>query len=694
MKSLARNSAAVLIVSLFSCGRPSVAQSAARDGAPAQRNPVRLSQHERTVHLLDRLTFGPQLGDVERVERIGADKWIDQQLHPEKIDDSALENRLDQLPAMRMSTVELLRRFPPNVMIRMVENGRMSLPADPVERVIYENELANYRKQRERQQTKQAAESGTPAKPARDLVLADNNEPQMAVQWMGVQSRVSADDQQADAVEGQRLLALSPEQRWRTILQEQPGRLRPIVQKMKPADRLALISGFSMEQREDLTAMVNVNRVIADELMQEKVLRAIYSKRQLNEVMTDFWFNHFNVYLRKNGEMPWLLATYERDVIRPRALGKFEDLLQAVAHSPAMLVYLDNQQSIGPHSQAALNAYRNRTGKNGPPGLNENYARELMELHTLGVNGGYTQKDVTEVAKVFTGWGIEQPGDGFGFRFDRRRHEPGTKVVLGKAIAENGEVEGDDVLHLLATRPATAKLIATALAMQFVSDDPPPALVNRMAKRFLKSKGDIREVLREMVKSPEFWATGVYRAKVKTPFEYVVSAMRTTNADVEDATPLARSLEDLGMPLYGVQQPNGYSLKADPWLGTEALLARMNFAMALTRNKLPGVTMHLPVPDEDDAARESRLETQLLEGAASEGVRATVLEQMEKIQIAPGGPAQARKTLTSGVPVSGVPRFGVAFPERASLAKQAVPGDSKTAVAAALLLGSPDFQRR
>ncbi len=214
-----------------------------------------------------------------------------------------------------------------------------------------------------------------------------------------------------------------------------PGAIRPLVQGMTPAERQQLIAGMTPEQKEILLALVAPNRVVTEELQAEKLMRAVYSERQLEEVMTNFWSNHFNIYLRKNGEMPWYLATYERDVIRPHAMGRFEDLLVAVAHSPAMLVYLDNQQSIGPHSVAAMRASANGGQKKSAPGLNENYARELMELHTLGVNGGYSQQDVVELAKVLTGWGTQtkQQGYGFefGFEFNGRRHEPGDKVVLG-----------------------------------------------------------------------------------------------------------------------------------------------------------------------------------------------------------------------------------------------------------------------
>ncbi len=321
--------------------------------------------------------------------------------------------------------------------------------------------------------------------------------------------------------------------------------------------------GLSPQQREIFAAMQNSTRMVGIEEMQTRLIRDIYSERQLEAVMTDFWLNHFNVYVRKNQNEPYLIPSYERDVIRPHALGKFEDLLVATAKSPAMLMYLDNWQSIGPDSQAAKNAGRfagmQRPGLargpfgGRPPlaqnpqanqqaraalkdrGLNENYGRELMELHTLGVNGGYTQKDVTEVAKVFTGWTIDQPFRGGTFQFDERRHEPGSKTVLGQTIKENGMNEGLEVLHMLATSPATANFISTKLAVRFVSDDPPPALVDRMAQSFLASDGDIKTVLRTMFESPEFWAPAAQRAKVKTPLEFVVSAVRASGATVNNA---------------------------------------------------------------------------------------------------------------------------------------------------------------
>src|SRR5208283_779243 len=362
-----------------------------------------------------------------------------------------------------------------------------------------------------------------------------------------------------------------------------------------------------------------------------------------------------------------LLTSYERDTIRPHVLGKFEDLLVATAKSPAMLFYLDNWLSVGPDSDIALGVAphpRNRRGYGPGPqnrrpgkgrqasGLNENYGRELMELHTLSVNGGYSQKDVTEVAKVFTGWTIEQPIKGGDFRFEPRMHEPGDKIVLGHRIKQNGEKEGLEVLHLLAHNPQTAHFLSQKLAMRFVSDDPPAALVDRMTKTFLKKDGDIREVLRTMFKSPEFWSPEAYRAKVKTPLEFVVSAVRASGAEVEDARPLVGTLNNMGMMPYGMMPPTGYSMKADVWVNSSALLARMNFALGLAAGKIRGVkvdAVSLSSPSgsnatgsgtspEKDAPADPQqalvnLENSLLSGDVSRQTHDTISKQLEDPKI-------------------------------------------------------------
>jgi uncharacterized protein (DUF1800 family) len=349
---------------------------------------------------------------------------------------------------------------------------------------------------------------------------------------------------------------------------------------VRPDQRDRLNADFTPQEREVFHAFANPQGVVVNELQQAKLIREIYSERQLLEVMTDFWFNHFNVYQNKNQDVFYTTA-YERDVIRPRALGKFYDLLVAVAQSPAMLMYLDNWLSIGPHSQAA--------GKNGQSGLNENYGRELMELHTLGVDGGYTQADVTQLATVLTGWTIAQPDDGGQFQFDPKRHEPGDKTVLGEKFYGAGQDEGMRALDMLAHRPATAHFISKCIAMRFVSDDPPESLVARMAATFQSSDGDIREVMRTMLHSQEFWSAQTYKAKVKTPLEYVVSVVRASGANVVAPDALVQNVTSMGMQPYGMAVPTGYSMKAEQWENEGALLTRINFATALTQGKLPGV---------------------------------------------------------------------------------------------------------
>jgi uncharacterized protein (DUF1800 family) len=329
---------------------------------------------------------------------------------------------------------------------------------------------------------------------------------------------------------------------------------------------------------------MRAERSVLAELSQQKVLRAAYSERQLQEVLVDFWFNHFNVFAGK-GPTRIYLTEYERDAIRPHVLGRFRDLLGATAHSPAMLFYLDNWQSAAPPREPGKNAQQNRP----PRGLNENYARELMELHTLGVEGGYTQDDVRQVARAFTGWTIDAPRRGGAFRFDPRMHDNGEKLVLGRRIVGGGKKDGEQVLDILSEHPSTARFIATKLARRFVADVPPAPLVDRAAARFRDTRGDIREVVRTLITSPEFFASTAYRAKVKTPFEFVVSAVRATDVEMSGALPLVQALRDLGMPLYGCQPPTGYADRADAWVNTGALLGRMNFAVALTTGRLRGV---------------------------------------------------------------------------------------------------------
>jgi len=665
-----------------------------------------LSADERALHALDRLTFGPRPDDLQRVEAMGVDRWIELQLHPEKIDDGALQAMLRELPATELNEAKLIEKFPPNPLLRQMLKTNAALPRDAMEHAIYANQMAYLKVTDQAKKQETAAQ----AKPAMDTMSMQKAVPAVAsANAPAKPNDMTPAELTALQAEKARLLAMAPAQRFDALLQLAPGEPRRLLDKLKQPERVAFVEGFTPEQKEVTVALVDSNRVVAGEAMERKLISDIYSERQLQEVMTDFWLNHFNVYVRKSGIAPWQVATYEREVIRPHAFGQFEDLLKAVATSPAMMTYLDNAESIGPDSKAGQGPARKAgapANKQQQRGLNENYARELMELHTLGVNGGYTQKDVTEVAKVFTGWTVEQPQAGGDFAYIDRRHEPGDKHLLGKTIHESGQQEGFEVLHILATSPATAHFISRKLAIRFVSDDPPKTLVDRMTKSYLSHHGDIREVLRTMFKSPEFWSRESYRAKVKTPLEYVVSSVRATDADATHPQALVSALNQMGMPLYGQQPPTGYAEVADTWVSSSALLMRMNFALALTADKLPGIHCDLPEltgatalaasasPGEDEA----RLEQVLLHRVVGEKTHATVLAEMQKLPEQEQNAAQfaeKAKAETQADPLGG----GMLVRKNKPAAKQvnlnvSVVGASESSVAAGLLLGSPDFQRR
>ena len=691
------------VVCVLVVERPLLAAGIAAGGRGKKNTPAvkQIQGEERVLHTLNRLTFGPRPGDVAAVQAVGLQRWFEQQLNPAGIDDSALDARLTMFPAMKLQQVELMQRYPSPQVLRQMVQTHMPLPADPVEHAIYADGIALYELRK--------------AKQAEGLQVANAGQ-QTALPGDGVDPATPAmathEDQFYSGLDAVRVINLPPDARMQRILAMPPDELIAFRKSLIPGELAAAAEGLTPTQRETLAALQGSPRMIGLELLQSRMIRNIYSERQLEAVMTDFWLNHFNVYVKKNQNEPYLLPAFERDVVRPNALGKFEYLLAATAKSPAMLIYLDNAQSIGPISLAAVRAAKLREQmpdakivKALPQGLNENYARELMELHTLGANGGYTQADVTQVAKVFTGWTVDQPYRGAEYKFEERRHEPGTKVVLGTKISESGEAEGLQVLHMLATSPATAKFISTKLAVRFVSDTPPPALVDRMANAFLASDGDIKTVLRTMFEAPEFWSPEVYRTKVKTPEEFVVSAVRASGAEVRNALPLVQSLEKLGMPLYGMQTPNGYSWMAEPWVSTGALVGRMNFALALSSNRLPGVQTdwtgllakqgrpaELVVadvsPDAGAAAKEKQLEMLLLEQAVSEKTRTTALEQLRDTTVQ----QQAEKSFpirpTEQEPMAAVLNAGM------PVQPAGAPMDREAAVIAGLLLGSPEFQRR
>ncbi len=660
---------AVLLLGTALSVQFAIAKKDKRDSAAVQ-----MDEQRRAVHALNRLAFGPRPGDVARVLAVGVDKWIDQQLHPEKIDDHALDGRLVPFRTLRMDTRELVENFPPPQVIKAISEGKQSFPSDSAKRAVYQAQLQRYQEKQERKQ--EAANTDPPgtATSGKPAPMSDEE-----------QSRRREDRLYAD-LKTEDLLDFPPDQRMKAILKMSPEDQRALETSLKGDRRDELMEGMKPQQRETLLALNNPQQVVTSELVQGKLLRAIYSDRQLEEVMTDFWFNHFNVFIGKGADR-YLLTSYERDVIRPRAIGKFEDLLVATAQSPAMLFYLDNWLSVGPNSDFANgvprrnnNYRRRRPPRQRPPvavkqakgkrsGLNENYGRELMELHTLGVNGGYTQKDVTEVARVLTGWTLKQPRQGGGFTFEERMHEPGDKDVLGHRIKSGGEKEGRQVLHILARHPSTARFISTKLAMRFVSDNPPPPLVDRMAQTFLKKDGDIREVLKTLFHSPEFWAPDSYRAKVKTPLEFVVSAVRASGAEVSDALPLARQLQTMGMQLYGMQPPTGYSMKAETWVNSSALLGRMNFALALTAGKLKGV--------QADPAH-------ILNTSNSPGDAQATLAALENSLLAGDVSRQTHDTIAAQLSDPKISQRQLDDPAR----------PPNVSVIAGLLLGSPEFQRR
>ena len=495
-----------------------------------------LTEDEAVLHAMNRLAYGPRPGDVEQVRQMGLEKWIEQQLHPETINDADLDQRLQRYPSLAMSSKRLLAEFP-----RPEQNAKQQGLTKEQAKDQYEQQL---------KAKQQEAES--------QIIVTGNDNLDKAQQ------------------------------------------------------QLAKLQG--------------PNRIIA-ELSMAKVDRAVYSNRQLQAVMEDFWLNHFNVFANK-GDDKWFLTSYERDTIRPHSMGKFQDLLLATAKSPAMLFFLDNYLSADPAAVARQQAQKNLRraryqgafasgsmptpgtfpgpATSGPPaasgvaapkkpdrGLNENYGREVMELHTVGVDAGYTQQDVIQMAECLTGWTIHEPRKDPEFFFDEKIHGEGKKVVMGRTFNYGGEKDGEEALKMLAGKPATAKFISTELARHFVSDNPPQSLIDRMAKSFTTSNGDIRAVLRSMIYSPEFWSKDAYRAKVKTPFELVASTARALNSEVTITLPLSQWVGRMGEPLYLCQPPTGYSDKAETWVNTGALLNRLNFALAFAGDKMGGATIDL-----------------------------------------------------------------------------------------------------
>jgi len=567
-------------------------KSAAPLKLPASKIPPRvpLSPRERAVQMLNRFTYGPRPGDVEKVLAMGPDKWFEQQLNPAAIPDGALDKRLNDYPTLNLSPEQILTIFPDRGMIQQVADGRKPYPTDdPLLQSVYEVQV--FKLLQEQEQTRNI---GKP-QPSDDEIAAQKK----------------VDQATAARIAGE-LFALPKKDRM-AALNAMPVPDRIAFANNAPNDqRNTLMNDLTPREKETIYAMqggVGSSYRIYDELAQARVMRSVLSERQLQEVMTDFWFNHFNVFFNKDSDQ-WYTTAYERDSIRPHALGKFRDLLLATAESPAMMVYLDNWLSIGPRSLANGVDPKNPNSKPGNRGLNENYGREVMELHTVGVTGGYTQADVTHLAAILTGWGVDRPNQGGPFLYDPKKHEPGTKEWFGYTIDEQGRIlagpaqnpavaeaiakanaaegmkQGLTALTLLASSPQTAHFISYMLAERFVADTPPPAVVDRMAAVFLKSDGDIKEVLRAMVQSPDFNSHRYFRNKVKMPDEFVASAFRATATDPQNPGALVNLLANgLGQPLYRKLEPTGYYVTADHWMNTQSLLARLNFADQLTHNR-------------------------------------------------------------------------------------------------------------
>jgi uncharacterized protein (DUF1800 family) len=551
-----------------------------------------LDPERKVIQLVSRITFGPRPGDLERVRDSGAKAFLDEQLHPERLDDSAVETRLANLPTLSMSTGELIRKYPaPNQF--QVQQARMRM---------------------------ESGEAGPASMEASAAMASDT------------------------------------------------------------AQEVLL------------------------ELRREGLLRAVYSPRQLEEVMVQFWMNHFNIFAGK-GPDKWMLTSFERDTIRPHALGKFEDLLVATAQSPAMLFYLDNWMSSTPMSNAAaplplgrrealgsawrrfggpmmpvgLAAGRNGLGfpgvprdPNGPKrGLNENYGRELMELHTLGVDGGYTQKDVVELARCLTGWTLQRPRDEAEFFFDPRMHDEGPKTLLGQKITGGGMEDGRHALHILATHPSTARFVSLKLCRRFVADNPPDSVVERASQEFAASKGDVRAVLKAILTSPEFYSEAAYRAKVKSPFEMVASTLRALGAETDAARPLIQLMTRMGEPPFQYQAPAGYADRASTWISSSSLLARLNFATTIVSNGIPGTRIDVATTSGKGSTDSviDGLSRRLTGGALSPSTRQAILTSLQ------GAPGQGTPT------------------PRVSPASE---GESFATVStvAALVIGSPEFQVR
>lgn len=628
-----------------------------------------LTEDQKALHVLNRLGFGARSGDVEKVKAMGVQKYIDQQLNGASINDSAVEAKWKNIEIFNMSTAEVFAKYPnPGALLRQLEGGRAN--------------QANARNQN------------------------------------GTMPPANQEDTQADQRERRQKLA----EYYRKYDLRPAGQLIP---------------------------QITANRM----------LRAVYSEKQLQEVMVDFWQNHFNVFSGK-AAVRWYIPSYERDVLRKNALGNFKDLLVGTAQHPAMLFFLDNFESVSPNAQQNQGNGRLqqilREGGQIPPrmrerikqqrgfndqqldeflknartaqnnrqnrGLNENYARELMELHTLGVDGGYTQKDIVEIAKAFSGWtiadargyrraaannimgtedrrlerlqrqaGVPDDIESGEFYFNDRWHEKGDKTVLGQKVNDGGVKDGLKVLDILANHPSTAKFIARKLAVKFVSDTPSDALVGRVAEAFQKSKGDVKTTLKALFTDKEFFAPENYRAKIKTPFELAVSSVRALGADTNAGPAMLAMLNKLGEVPYGYQAPTGYPDTAEDWVNTGALLERLNFAVAVSSNRIPGTKVNLkPFEAGSKTGILDKTISTLLDGDVSATTKATLLKQLEQ----PLPEVKAGNEPDDEVEVPNMRENGAPGARGRQARLLSPTGNPDVFKVVSLVLGTPEFQRQ
>jgi uncharacterized protein (DUF1800 family) len=660
-----------------------------------QKNKAKaLTEEQKILHVLNRLGFGARPGDVEKVKAVGINKYIEQQLNPSAIDDSVAQAKVKNLGVLQMSNEELFAKYPN--------------PAAVLQVVARNNDLDKGDVAQLKNKNKNVAD----ATPKNDAMMSDNKKTDDAAQ-----------------------ISNADRQKYQKEITE-------------------LYKKYNLGRPQQIMQQLNASRI----------LRAVYSERQLNEVMVDFWSNHFNVYAQKAATR-WFLPEYDRDVIRPNALGNFRDLLLATAKSPAMLFYLDNFQSISPNAPQNKNVAGGKRAqrirqmiqsgqmtpqlreqikdrfnltdeqldkrlkqannqKNQKRGINENYAREIMELHTLGVDGGYTQKDIQEIARAFTGWtivdargyrraftamatgetdkraerlmrqaGIPTDTPSGTFYFNENWHDDGEKIILGQKVKEGGMKDGLKVIDILATHPSTAKFIARKLAVKFVSDNPSESLVKRVADAFTKSKGDIKTTLRALFTDEEFFAPANYRAKIKTPFELTVSALRTLGANT-NGTQIQAMLGKMGEQLYGYQAPTGYPDTAEDWVNTGALLERMNFAVALSANQIPGTRVDLK---KFEAKNKSQILEQaiavVLENEINPNTKTILLKQIEQPLPETKLDADDDEEMSENPQMMNAQGGG-----RNRMNRQnrllSPSGNAEVFKVVGLILGSPDFQRQ